>query len=101
MRSFAMAAASLRFHIVVFRNTADLLAQDRRNEWRSWRGLLAFLYGNPGAMRRLIGCTFGYMHPGIHPWRPDDRALVARTLAKLPHPAGSENGRARGRGKGV
>src|SRR3546814_3917381 len=24
MRSFAMAAASLRFHIVVFRNTADL-----------------------------------------------------------------------------
>src|SRR3546814_1977657 len=39
MRSLAMAAASLRFHGVVFRNTADLLAQDGRNDWRSWRGL--------------------------------------------------------------
>src|SRR3546814_17999569 len=67
MRSFAMAAASLRFHIVVFRNTADLLAQDRRNDWRSWRGLLAFLYGNPGAMRRMVGCTFVYMRPGFPP----------------------------------
>src|SRR3546814_4670362 len=51
MRSLAMAAASLRFHGVVFRNTADLLAQDGRNDWRSWRGLLAYLYGGPGAMR--------------------------------------------------
>src|SRR3546814_15363287 len=101
MRSLAMAAASLRFHGVVFRNTADLLAQDGRNDWRSWRGLLAYLYGGPGAMRLLIGCTFGYMRPGFHPWPHDDRALVARTLATLTPPAGRDERQSVAEGQSV
>src|SRR3546814_14892471 len=55
MRSLAMAAASLRFHGVVVRNTADLRAQDGRNDWRSGRGLIDELNGGPGGRRRQIG----------------------------------------------
>lgn len=91
-RSIAMAIASLRFHYVIFRNTAGLLAQDGKNDLRTWWYLLRFLYGRPGAMRLLIGCTIGYMRPGFHPWQHDDRALAARALATLTPPTGARAG---------
>jgi uncharacterized protein len=89
-RSFAMAAATVRFHYVIFRNTADLLRQDDRNDFATWRKLLHYLYVRPGAMRLLVGSAIGYMRPGFHPWQHDDRALVARALDTLTPPADAE-----------
>lgn len=86
MRSFAMGAATVRFHYVVFANTAGLLAQDGKNDFATWRKLLGYLYGKPGAMRLLIGSAIGYMRPGFHPWQHDDRNLVARALETLAPP---------------
>ena len=86
-RSFAMGAATVRFHYVVFANTAGLLAQDGRNDWRTWARLLRYLYGRGGAMRLLVSGALGYMRPGFHPWQHDDRALVARALETLAPPA--------------
>src|SRR3546814_8155394 len=81
-----MLAAGVRFHYVVFRNTADLLRQDRQNNFRTWRGLLAYLYGKPGLMRLLLRDLFTYFRPNFHPWQHDDRALAARALATLSPP---------------
>src|SRR3546814_14070626 len=63
-RSTVMCVTTMRFHYVIFRNTADLLAQDGRNNWATWKGLLAWLYGRDGLMRALLRGVFTYMKPG-------------------------------------
>lgn len=85
-RSVVMGVTTLRFHYVIFRNTADLLRQDGRNDFATWRKLLAYLYGRPGTMRLLLRGVFTYIRPGFHPWELDDRALVADSLASLQAP---------------
>ncbi|WP_337180770.1 metal-dependent hydrolase [Sphingopyxis granuli] len=86
LRSFTMLAAGVRFHYVVFRNTADLLRQDGKNNLRTWAGLFSYLYGKPGLMRLLLRDLFAYFRPNFHPWQHDDRALAARALATLSPP---------------
>lgn len=82
-RSLVMCVTTLRFHYVIFRNTADLLRQDGRNDVATWRRLLAYLYGRPGTLRLLLLGVFTYMRPGFHPWQIDDRALLTKALAML------------------
>lgn len=82
-RSTVMCVTTMRFHYVIFRNTADLLAQDGRNDWTTWKGLLAWLYGRDGLMRALLHGVFTYMKPGFHPWEVDDRPLLAEALRLL------------------
>jgi hypothetical protein len=84
LRSAVMATASARLHVVLFRNTAGLLAQDGRNDWRTWLRLLGYLYARPGMMRAVIVAMIGYFRPGFHPWALDDRALVSDALTTLP-----------------
>lgn len=86
LRSLAMVSAAVRFHWVIFRNTADLLAQDGKNDLATWRALLVYLYDYPGAMRLLARGMVGYFRPGFHPWQNDDRALARRALASLTPP---------------
>ncbi|HEY9090726.1 metal-dependent hydrolase [Parasphingorhabdus sp.] len=86
LRSLAMLIAGVRFHFVIFRNTADLLRQDGLNNMRTWIGLLAYLYGKPGAMRVLLGHMIGYFRPGFHPWQRDDSGLARQALATLTPP---------------
>ena len=82
-RSVVMGVTTVRFHYVIFRNTADLLRQDGMNNARTWRALLAYLYGRDGLMRHLLAGVFTYMRPGFHPWHLDDRGLLAQALALL------------------
>lgn len=82
-RSLVMGLTTVRFHYVIFRNTADLLRQDGRNDWATWRRLLAYLYGRPGTLRLLLSGVFIYMRPGFHPWEIDDRHLLTKALAML------------------
>ncbi|WP_374406836.1 metal-dependent hydrolase [Pelagerythrobacter sp.] len=82
-RSAVMAVTSMRFHYVIYRNTADLLAQDGKNNVPTWAKLLAYLYGRPGPMRKLLAEVFIYMRPGFHPWQVDDRHLLKAALAEL------------------
>ena len=93
-RSMVMAATTWRFHYVIFANTRDLLAQDGKNDFKTWKSLLYYLYMRPGAMRDLLFSAIGYMKPGFHPWQHDDRELVAEALETLaptqPEPIGQE-----------
>ncbi|PZT91718.1 MAG: hypothetical protein DI637_01615 [Citromicrobium sp.] len=82
-RSIVMAVTSMRFHYVIYRNTADLLAQDGKNDLRTWLKLLSYLYGWPGPMRSLLMEVFIYMKPGFHPWQVDDRDLIQTALEEL------------------
>lgn len=82
-RSLVMCVTTMRFHYVIFRNTADLLRQDGRNDFTTWRKLLVYLYGRPGTLRLLLLGVFTYMRPGFHPWQLDDRALLTKALAAL------------------
>ena len=82
-RSVVMAVTSVRFHYVIFRNIADLLKQDGKNDLATWRKLLSYLYGKPGPMRKLLGEIFIYMKPGFHPWDVDDRQLVVAAVKQL------------------
>ena len=82
-RSLVMCVTTMRFHYVIFRNTADLLRQDGRNDFATWRKLLSYLYGRPGTLRLLLLGVFTYMRPGFHPWQIDDRALLTKALAML------------------
>lgn len=82
-RCVVMATATVRFHWVIYRNTADLLKQDGLNNFGTWMRLLGFLYGRPGPMRVLVQGAFGYMRPGFHPWHTDDRELVEGALESL------------------
>ncbi|HEY0594322.1 metal-dependent hydrolase [Sphingopyxis sp.] len=82
-RSVVMILTSLRFHYVIFRNTADLLRQDGRNDWATWKGLLAWLYGRKGLMRAMGLSIFTYIKPGFHPWEIDDRSLLKDALRLL------------------
>lgn len=85
-RSTVMFVTTMRFHYVIFRNTADLLRQDGCNDFATWRRLLGYLYGRPGPLRLLLKGVFVYMRPGFHPWELDDRPLLAKSLALLDRP---------------
>lgn len=92
-RSLVMCVTTMRFHYVIFRNTADLLRQDGLNDFTTWRRLLAYLYGRPGTLRLLLLGVFAYMRPGFHPWEIDDRHLLTKAMAML-EPAESAGGAA-------
>lgn len=82
-RSVVMCVTTLRFHYVIFRNTADLLRQDGLNDWATWRSLLSYLYRRPGTMRLLLSGVFTYIRRGFHPWNIDNRHLLEKAIAIL------------------
>lgn len=55
----------------------DLLAQDGLAGPCVWARMAWFAFVRPGMMRRILGAWSGFFLPGFHPWRHDDRALIA------------------------
>ncbi|MCI4588832.1 metal-dependent hydrolase [Sphingobium sp. BYY-5] len=65
------------------RGMMDLLRQDGVTGPRAWGGLLSYALIRPGVLRRVAWPWFSYFLPGFHPWKVDDRALIA--LADTPY----------------
>jgi predicted metal-dependent hydrolase len=71
--------------LAVFQKWAmgKLLAQDgidiKKARWR----LLKFLLLEPGIIRSMAGAYLSYFLPGFHPWRTDDRHLLAAEETRL------------------
>ncbi len=77
LRSWVMAVTTvLFFHEVVF-GTREFLRQDNLNNARSWLHFVHYLFVKPGVLRRVLGNYLAFYMPGFHPWRVDDRALIA------------------------
>ncbi|OZA93119.1 MAG: hypothetical protein B7X57_06070 [Erythrobacter sp. 34-65-8] len=60
------------------RDAIGLLEQDGFSRKQARRKLYAFLWWKPGMMRRMFGEWAAILMPGFHPWKLDDRALIAR-----------------------
>ena len=60
------------------RDALDFMAQDGITGWRAMAKVLWYLFGKPGALRRLFPAWVAYFLPGFHPWNQDDRALIAK-----------------------
>ncbi|MDB5691079.1 MAG: metal-dependent hydrolase [Alphaproteobacteria bacterium] len=63
--------------------TLKLLAQDGITGPRAWARLFWFSFVRPGMMRKILGAWFAFFLPGFHPWKHDDRALIARAEREL------------------
>jgi hypothetical protein len=55
----------------------ELLRQDGITGFRAWAGLLWYMLGSPGMFRKILGAWATFFLPGFHPWRHDDRKLIA------------------------
>jgi uncharacterized protein len=63
--------------------TIWLLRQDGITGARAWARMLWFAWVWPGMFRKILGAWFAFFLPGFHPWRHDDRGLIAAAEQKL------------------
>jgi predicted metal-dependent hydrolase len=63
--------------------TLELLRQDGITGARAWTRMLWFMWIRPGMLRKILGAWFAFFLPGFHPWKHDDRALIAAAEQSL------------------
>ncbi|HEX8526996.1 metal-dependent hydrolase [Allosphingosinicella sp.] len=63
--------------------TLELLRQDGITGLRAWTKLLWFAWIRPGMLRKIFGAWASFFMPGFHPWKKDDRALIAAAEGSL------------------
>jgi predicted metal-dependent hydrolase len=76
VKSQMMTMISLVFWVQRYRGAVELLRQDGITGLKAHRGMLWFLFGKPGVLRKLFLPLASYYMPGFHPWNHDDRALI-------------------------
>jgi uncharacterized protein len=59
------------------RGSLDLLRQDGISGPRAWALFFWFAWVRPGVLRKILGAWASFFMPGFHPWKHDDRALIA------------------------
>ncbi|MEA3014348.1 MAG: uncharacterized protein QOD42_2893 [Sphingomonadales bacterium] len=71
------------------KGTIELLRQDGITGMRAWARMLWFCWVRPGMLRKILGAWLAFFLPRFHPWKHDDRALIAKAesdyeAARLP-----------------
>lgn len=76
--------SSKNFAVGRFLSTVKLLEQDGFSTgWSTKARVLWFLFGKPGALRKVFWDWLAFFRPGFHPWDVDDRALIVAAEAEL------------------
>ncbi len=83
LRCVSMALTTIMFFQFVGFGVREFFRQTGIDNLRSWRSLFRYLWIRPGLMQRAAPSYFAYYKPGFHPWRVDDRALIADVEAAL------------------
>jgi predicted metal-dependent hydrolase len=83
LKSLVMLKVTRNFVLDRTRGTLDLLHQDGLSGPRVRARLAWIAFGNPGIARAIAGAWAAYFLPGFHPWRRDDRALIAGAEREL------------------
>ena len=63
--------------------TLELLRQDGITGPRAWARFVWFAWVRPGMLRKILGAWASFFMPGFHPWKKDDRALIAAEEKRL------------------
>lgn len=63
--------------------TLWLLEQDGITGAKAWARMLWFAWVRPGMLRKILGAWFAFFLPGFHPWKHDDRGLIAAAEQRL------------------
>ena len=78
VKAIMMVLVSRTFWVRRIEGTLELLAQDgitgRKAKW----GLAKYLLLKPAVLPRMLPAWLSYFLPGFHPWKHDDRALIAK-----------------------
>jgi predicted metal-dependent hydrolase len=89
LKALVMLKVTRNFALDRTRGTLDLLRQDGLTGPRVWARLVWIAFGNPGIARAIAGAWAAYFLPGFHPWRRDDRALIAGAERQLAERGGA------------
>ena len=76
VKSIMMLLVTRNFWINRYKGVITLLQQDGITGAKAHLGTLWFLFGGPGAIRKLILPWATFFLPGFHPWNHDDRNLI-------------------------
>ena len=63
--------------------TLELLRQDGITGPKAWWRFFWFAWVRPGMLRRILGAWAAFFMPGFHPWKHDDRPLIAAAERQL------------------
>jgi len=63
--------------------TLALLRQDGITGAKAWARMLWFAWVRPGMLRKILAAWASFFLPGFHPWKHDDRALIAAEEKRL------------------
>lgn len=77
VKALLMLLTTRNFLRLRYEGAIMLLAQDGITGWRAHWGVLRFVFGRPGMVRRVVPHWIAYFLPGFHPWNRDDRHLIA------------------------
>ena len=83
LKSTMMMVITINFIRNRWNDTLDLLRQDGHTGWRVKARLAWYLFGTPGVLRKIVPAWFAYFMPGFHPWKHDDRGLIAGAQREL------------------
>jgi predicted metal-dependent hydrolase len=78
IRCKVMFFVSVMFWKSNLRHMADFFRQDQMNSFGTWWGVLKYLTGRPGIVRKIFRPYLSFYRPNFHPWQQDDRELIAR-----------------------
>jgi predicted metal-dependent hydrolase len=76
-------------HFIIDRTAGalELMRQDGVTGGKAWAGLLSYLWVRPGMFRKIAGAWLAFFLPRFHPWKVDDRHLLASYEAGTSAPA--------------
>lgn len=83
IRTQVMLIISVQFWHSILKHMADFYRQDNINTVGTWLRTLKYLLVSPGMWRRIFLPYLSFYLPGFHPWRHDDRNLIARIEREL------------------
>lgn len=89
VRTLVMLKTTQRFFNGRIRGIAELLRQDGMSGPRIWGRMFHHAFVSPGMVRRIGPAWIGYFLPGFHPWKHDDRRLIASAEQEFSEPAAS------------
>ena len=77
IKALVMLGTTYKFFEGRRKGMLELLRQDGITGPKAWARLAWYAFGNPGMARHIAGAWTAFFLPGFHPWKHDDRALIA------------------------